>query len=61
MLQSAIADFSERYYKLDLAVELILQQASHKEDSNWPPTSLPSRERNKVSYGDNEIVLRRQE
>jgi hypothetical protein len=60
MLESATTHFSERHYKLDLAVELIFQEASYKEESNWPLISLPSKERNKVSYGDSEIVLRRQ-
>ena len=60
MLKNAITHFSECYYKLDLAVELIFQKASYKEENNWPPTSLPSKERNKVSYGDSEIVLKRQ-
>jgi hypothetical protein len=60
MLENAITHFSERHYKLDLAVERIFQEASYKEENNWPPISLPSKERNKVSYGDSEIVLRRQ-
>jgi|GEM_PF-3636568 hypothetical protein len=52
MLESATTHFSERHYKLDLAVELIFQEASYKEENNWPLISLPSKERNKVSYGD---------
>jgi len=60
MLENATTHFSERHYKLDLAVELIFQEASYKEENNWPLISLPSKERNKVSYGDSEIVLRRQ-
>ena len=60
MLKNAIAHFSERYYTLDLAVELNFQEASYKEENNWPLISLPSKERNKVSYGNSEIVLRRQ-
>jgi len=60
MLKSAIAHFSEWYCKLDLSVERIFQEASYKEEINWPPISLPSKERNRVSYGDSEIVLRRQ-
>jgi hypothetical protein len=52
MLENAIAHFSERHYTLDLAVELNFQEASYKEENNWPLISLPSRERNKVSYGD---------
>jgi hypothetical protein len=60
MLKGAIAHFSERYCRLDLAVEFIFQEASYKEENNWPLISLPSRERNRVSCGDSEIVLRRQ-
>ncbi len=52
MLKILITHFLERHYKLDLAVELNFQEASYKEENNWPLISLPSRERNKVSYGD---------
>jgi hypothetical protein len=60
MLKIAIAHFTERSCRPDLVVELIFQEASYKEENNWPPISLPSRERNRVSYGDSEIVLKRQ-